>query len=215
MSEILLVGATGMVGSAMVRVMADRALTIVSRRALTEPMATHQHQVAPPEDWPALIAEARPKTLISCLGTTIRQAGSQAAFRAVDYDLVLRVAAAAREAGARHMITVSSVGAAARAGNFYLRTKGEVEDGLTALGFERLDIIRPGLLMGDRTGASRPGEAIGMLLAPVTDVLMLGPLRKYRSIRADQVAQAIATLTVIGGAGVHMHEHDAIMALAN
>jgi uncharacterized protein YbjT (DUF2867 family) len=214
MSDILLVGATGMVGSALVTAMADQPLTIISRRAVDVAGATHRQEIAPSDQWSALIAAARPATFISCLGTTIRQAGSQAAFRAVDHDLVLGAARAAKAAGARHMISISSVGAAAGASNFYLRTKGEVEEALKTQGFERLDIIRPGLLMGDRSGPSRPGEALGMLLAPLTDALMLGSLRKYRSIKADHIARAILALAALGGTGVHIHEHDAIMALA-
>jgi hypothetical protein len=90
-----------------------------------------------------------------------------------------------------------------------------VEEALKSLSFERLDILRPGLLMGDRRGPSRPGEAFGMLLAPLTDALMHGPLRKYRSIKAETVARAIATLVATAGKGVYIHDHDVIMALAD
>ena len=111
------------------------------------------------------------------------------------------------------MITVSSVGASADASNFYLSTKGKAEQALRALGFDRLDILRPGLLRGNRQ-ESRTGEALGIILSPLTDALMHGPLRRYRSIDSATVANAIASLTVGGGKGENIHENDAIAALA-
>lgn len=217
MSDVLIVGATGMVGRAVIEHFAAQRITILARRALAGAPAHHDMRVAPTEGWADIIGDERPATLISCLGTTIRQAGSQAAFRAVDHDLVLAVAEAAKRAGTSHMITVSSVGAAAKAGNFYLRTKGEAEDGLRGLGFDRLDILRPGLLTGDREGPARLGEGIATIAAPLTNALMHGSLRRYRSIPGDTVAAAIVRLAGQGGAGagVHIHENDAIRALAD
>jgi uncharacterized protein YbjT (DUF2867 family) len=207
--DILLVGATGLVGRGVVEQAGLLKLTPLARRAVEGAL------VAPAEDWPAIIAERRPAVLISCLGTTIRQAGSQAAFRAVDHDLVLACARAAREAGASRMIAVSSVGASARSANFYLRTKGEVEEGLRALGFERLDLLRPGLLTGARDGAPRRGEGLAILAAPLSDALLHGGLRRYRSIPAAVVARAIVRLAARKEPGAHIHENDAIRALAD
>ncbi|PKP95578.1 MAG: NAD-dependent dehydratase [Alphaproteobacteria bacterium HGW-Alphaproteobacteria-13] len=211
-SDILLIGATGLVGSAVAAQAGALPLTILARRAL-EGLPHCEQIVAPSEEWSAIIAGRRPAVLISCLGTTIRQAGSQAAFRAVDQDLVLASARAARAAGTAHMIAVSSVGASARSANFYLRTKGEVEEGLRALGFERLDLLRPGLLTGARQGSPRLGEGLAMLAAPLTDALLHGSLRRYRSIPAAAVARAIVALAGRGETGVHIHENDAIRAL--
>lgn len=226
----LLIGATGMVGAKVARLASaqhgpsangDNApaqapavlLTIVARRAMEAADGVTVH-VVPTVQWSELIARAEPGIFINCLGTTIRQAGSEAAFCAVDHDLALAAATAAKAAGARHCITVSSVGASAASGNFYLRTKGAVEAGLRALNFGRLDILRPGLLMGERGGPPRTGEALAMLAAPLTDRLLHGPLRRYRSVAADEVARAIVALAGTGGTGTHVHEHDAIRALA-
>ncbi|WP_374526086.1 NAD-dependent dehydratase [Sphingopyxis sp.] len=211
-NDILLIGATGLVGSAVAR---SGGLTVLVRRPPDDPSSQQEALVAPGAEWPAIIADRRPATLISCLGTTIRQAGSQAAFRAVDHDLALACARAAKEAGARHMIAISSVGASSKASNFYLRTKGEVEDALRALDFERLDLLRPGLLMGNRPGPPRLGEGLAMLAAPLTDALLHGALRRYRSIPADRVAKAIVRLIGREASGVHIHENDAIRALAD
>ena len=91
-----------------------------------------------------------------CLGTTIKQAGSQAAFRAVDFDAVLAFAQAARAAGVTRFAVVSALGASPRSATFYNRVKGEMEAALRALGFERLVIARPSLLAGDRAALGQP-----------------------------------------------------------
>lgn len=211
----LLLGATGMIGQAVIAQAGDRPLTILARREMEGLPEQHALLVAPPERWADIVAVERPATLISCLGTTIRQAGSEAAFRAVDHDLILSAARGARMAGTRQMIVVSSVGASAKSRNFYLKTKGETEDGLRALGFERLDILRPGLLMGDRAGPKRLGEGIAMVAAPFTDALLYGSLRRYRSIRGDAVGRAIVALVGIAQPGVRIHENDAMRRLAD
>jgi uncharacterized protein YbjT (DUF2867 family) len=217
MKRIVLAGATGLVGKQVAEELASadtaEVHAILRRPTDVLPPAVKPH-VASAEQWPEIIAQLRPDTAISCLGTTIRTAGSQAAFRAVDYDLVVGVAQAARRAGAQQMITVSSVGASANSSNFYLKTKGESEDALRALDFERVDCLRPGLLTGGSRPDSRPGEAIGIMLSPITDLLMLGPLAKYRSTPSAKVAQAIVTLALGGGHGRFIHENDAIRALA-
>jgi len=214
MSDALIVGATGMVGRAVVA-HSTTPLTIIARREMAGVPSLHKVIIASSDRWADIIAAEKPSVLISCLGTTIRQAGSQDAFRAVDHDLVLSVARAARAGGAAHMIAVSSVGAASKAGNFYLRTKGETEDGLRALGFDRLDLLRPGLLTGNREGPPRLGEGIAIIAAPLMDALLHGSLRRYRSVPGEVVARAIVALTVQGGTGVHFHENDAIRALAD
>lgn len=211
-SDIFLVGATGLVGSAVARL---TGATILARRAPADTGTRQPVIVAPGDRWAAIIADHRPATLISCLGTTIRQAGSQSAFRAVDRDLLLECAGAAKAAGTRHLIAVSSVGASSKARNFYLRTKGEAEDGLRALGFDRLDLLRPGLLTGNRRGPPRLGEGMAMIAAPLTDALLHGGLRRFRSIPAETVARAIAELTGRTASGVHLHENDAIRTLAD
>ncbi|MBE1526937.1 uncharacterized protein YbjT (DUF2867 family) [Sphingopyxis sp. OAS728] len=215
MPDALIVGATGLIGRAVIERFGNAPVTVLARRDV-EGLAPHHKQLIIPSDrWPEVIAAEKTAVLICCLGTTIRQAGSQEAFRAVDHDLVLAVAGAARRAGTPHMIAVSSVGAAAKSGNFYLRTKGQTEDDLRALDFRRLDLIRPGLLRGDRPGPQRLAEGIATIAAPLTDALLHGAFRRYRSISGDTVAAAIVALAGKGGSGVYIHENDAIRALAD
>src|SRR5262249_9742691 len=110
------------------------------------------------------------------LGTTIRKAGSEAAFRGVDLELPLRAAQEARKAGAEQFVVVTSVGADARSKNFYLRTKGELEQELSRLPFRAIHILRPSLLIGKRQ-EFRLGESLAMKIAPALDLITLGPLR--------------------------------------
>ncbi len=215
MPDVLLVGATGLIGRAVIDQFGATAIIVLTRRQVEGLAPQHTERIVATDGWPDAILAAKPGTFICCLGTTIRQAGSQAAFRAVDHDLILAAAVAAKSAGCSHMIAVSSVGASAKAGNFYLRTKGETEDGLRALGFDRLDLLRPGLLRGDRPGPPRLGEGLATIAAPFADALLHGSFRRYRSISGDTVAAAIVALAGTGGLGVHIHENDAIRALAD
>lgn len=215
MSDALLIGATGLVGGAVIAQAKDRAMAVLARREIADLPKVHSLRVAPPERWADLIAAERPRVLICCLGTTIKQAGSESAFRAVDHDLILSAARGAKQGGAEQMIVVSSVGASAKSSNFYLKTKGETEDSLRGLGFDRLDIMRPGLLLGERAGPPRLGEGLAAIAAPLTNALLHGALRRYRSIHADIVARAIVALTGLSGSQVHIHENDAIRALAD
>ncbi len=217
MKRIVIAGATGLVGKQLVVALAGQEGVephmLVRRKPERVPAGVIVHDAAA-ADWPNEVAAIKPDVAISCLGTTMRTAGSKAAFRAVDFDLVTGYAKAAKDAGARHMIAVSSVGASATASNFYLQTKGEAEAAMSQLGFDRVDFLRPGLLTGGERTESRPGESVAIMLAPLTDLLMVGGLSRYRSIPALAVAQAIAHLALAGGQGKHIHENDAIRALA-
>lgn len=206
--RILLAGGSGLIGRLLVPLLAAHDTTLIGRRATG---GNPRELTGAVEDWPALIAGSAFDLAISTLGTTIRQAGSQAAFAAIDRDAVLAVARAAHASGARHFIAVTSVGASASATNFYLKTKGEAEAGLKSLGFDRLDLIRPGLLRGKRAGPSRPGESIAMAISPITDLLTPAVLDQYRSIAAVDVARAIVALAGASGHGTHVHQNREIL----
>jgi uncharacterized protein YbjT (DUF2867 family) len=160
------------------------------------------------------LGDERLDVYVSCLGTTLQVAGSREAFIAVDRELVLRLSRLAFELGARRAILVSSVGASRQSGNFYLRIKGEVEDAMGEAGFQRLDILQPGLLLGER-GEVRRGEALAQTLAPIYNPLLRGAkLRRYRAIPALTVARAIVRLSECTAPGQFVHQHDAIVGLA-
>ncbi len=155
--------------------------------ALTHPKLL-QHRVDFSKALPALpsVGEA-----FIALGTTIKVAGSQEAFRAIDFDAVLAVAKAAKAAGAKRLGVVSAMGADRKSGIFYNRVKGETEDALSALGFDTLVIARPSFLAGDRSALGQPlrsGEKLAMNLSR-----LLAPLIQdnYKSIDSAKVAQAL------------------------
>lgn len=160
-----------------------------------------------------ILAGVKLDTWICTLGTTIGKAGNQAAFVAVDRDLVLKFAALARMLGARQAILVSAVGASAKSGNFYLRVKAEAERGLAEQNFPRVDILRPGLLLGER-GELRAGEHLAQRLAPLFNPLLLGPFSRYRAIEATTLARAAVHLARVSGSGWFVHEFTALRAAA-
>lgn len=214
--KIVIAGGSGLVGKQAADLLARGGFEVhlVSRRPSASLTPEIQEHVAPAADWPEIVASIKPDTAISCLGTTIRKAGSRDAFRAVDHDLVLAFAEASHRAGAQHFITVSSVGAMPASSNFYLKTKAEMEQGLRNIGFGRLDIMRPSLLTGGQRDEHRTGEAMGILLAPIMDLLMFGPMQKFASTPSGKVAKAIAALARRGDDGVFIHENESINALA-
>lgn len=216
MRKIVIAGGSGLVGKQVADLLARNGMDVhlVSRRPSAPSTPNLHEHVAPSDDWSAIIANIKPTVAISCLGTTIRSAGSQEAFKAVDQDLVLAFAAASHNAGAQHFITVSSVGVMPASSNFYLRTKADMEQGLRNIGFQRLDFMRPSLLTGGKREAHRPGEAFGILLSPLVDRLMIGPMRKYASTPSHILAQAIAALAIVQGEGIFIHENDSIRAHA-
>jgi uncharacterized protein YbjT (DUF2867 family) len=148
-----------------------------------------------------------------CLGTTLRQAGSQAAFRAVDHDLVLSFARIAKSAGAERLVVVSSVGADPASNNFYLRIKGETERDLEALRFRSLDLLQPSLLLGLRAQwrtLELLGQGAGWVLGP----LLRGGWARYRPIEASQVAAAMRGAARAGRLGVNRYSFPALRRLA-
>ncbi len=217
--RITLVGATGLVGRSFIDLAACRGdvrLTAISRREFRLPPGARMEMfVAEPGHWAEVIEAARPEVLVSALGTTWRKAGrEEAAFRAVDYDLVLDTARAARAHGVERMVAVSSTGADPASKTFYLRVKGEAERHLARLGFKRLDLLRPGLLRGPRQSDRRLVERAGILLSPLTDMLLHGRARQYRSIPAHTVAEAALALALRRAAGRFKHDNDALVRAA-
>lgn len=205
--HVLLAGATGLTGEHLLdRILSVPAVSRViapSRRALTE----HPHLVNPVGELAQLLPTLSGKldTAFCCLGTTIRAAGSQEAFRAVDYDLVLAVAERAREMGARHFLVISALGADAQSRVFYNRVKGEMEQALQAQGWPQLTISRPSLLDG-----ARREFRLGELLAAPLMRLIPG---KLRSIEATVLARALWRLALEEGKGVRIVESDELRQL--
>lgn len=215
----LLFGATGLVGSHLLeRLLADDGfrVTAVTRRPLA---LAHSRLANPVADFATRDGTeglADVDVAFCCLGTTIRQAGSREAFHAIDHDLVLRCAAAAKRCGARHFIAVSAVGISRRSPVFYNRVKAETEADLEALGFAQLTLMQPSLLLGDRGGPTRIGEEIGIRLSGLFTPLLVGGLSIYTPVQAADVAAAmLARARAPSGARVERLRYRDMQSLAH
>ncbi len=149
-----------------------------------------------------------------CLGTTIKKAGSQDAFRKVDFEAPVAVAREARAAGAGRYLIVTAVGADPRSRIFYNRVKGETEEALRALEFPRgLRVFHPSLIVGER-GERRPAERAAMAVMRATRPLFIGGLSRYRAIDAADVARAMLRVaSEDAGSGVEVYEGERLFAL--
>ena len=201
--KIMLAGGTGVVGKELLRQSRARGdhLIAVGRR----PTGWADEELI--IDFNALPQLPTADVAICALGTTIKTAGSRDAFRAVDHGAVLAYAKAVLEAGIEHFMVVTAVGADPTSSVFYSRVKGEIQQDLCDLGFSRLDILQPGLLLGERQ-EKRPVESLLKALAPAADRLMNGRWRRYRSIQPAAVAECLLTLTNANEAGVFIHQYD-------
>ncbi len=216
--RVALLGASGLIGSEVVRLCVGREdvrLSAIARSELVLPAGARMEVfVADPAKWGEVIEALRPGAVISALGTTRKKAGGdEAAFRAVDQELVLATARAARVHGVERFISISAVGADAHARSFYLRVKGETDRELARIGFPRLDVLRPGLLRGSRS-ESRPAERLAMLASPLVNPLLGGKWRAYRAIDAATVARAALYCAMRPARGRFVHDHDAILRAA-
>ena len=126
--------------------------------------------------------------LYSCIGTTRKKTPDLIQYKAIDYGITMAVASYAKRLGCKEIHLVSSVGANANSSNFYLKIKGEVEEGIQSMGFEQCFIYRPSMLIGARN-ESRPAEKLGQLLTPIFDLFTFGG--KYHSIHASRLAEVM------------------------
>jgi uncharacterized protein YbjT (DUF2867 family) len=206
MPSLAIAGATGLVGGECVRqALADPAFERVVALVRRPPGITHPKLDARVVDFDRLDAArdaVAVEAAVCALGTTIRQAGSQEAFRRVDHDYVLAFGRLAREAGVRHFLLVSASGADAHARIFYNRVKGEVERDLRALGFPSLTIVRPSLLLGERR-EFRLGEQLGKVVGWIVP-------GRLRPVRASAVAGVMLREAKGGRVGERIVESEEI-----
>ena len=204
----LVAGATGAVGNALLeRLLADARygqVKVLTRRPLAQSHPKLE-SLALDDKGPALLgAKLAADDVFCCLGTTLKKAGSKAAFERVDYHLVLELARAARAQGAEQFLVVSSVGASLKASSFYLRVKARMEQAVQELGYNSSHVLRPSLLIAARQ-ESRPGERLAQKLAPLFSPLLAGKLAIYRAVPAADVATAMVTLALRRSPGTHTH----------
>lgn len=212
----LVAGSSGLVGGHLLRQLLDDPaydrVTALTRRALP---LTHKKLVQQVVDFDRLAEVGdfpRVHDVFCCLGTTIRQAGSQDAFRKVDMTYVVELGRMAVRHRTTQFLVVTALGADPRSRVFYNRVKGETEEAIRRLQFEGIQIFRPSLLLGKRE-QSRPAERIAGLLSPLVGWVMMGPLARYRPIKAATVARAMVRVARDAPRGAHVYESDEIRRL--
>ena len=141
-------------------------------------------------DWETLQEPVAAVDIFCCLGTTIKKAGSQEAFRRVDYNYPLQLAQLQYRGGSQQFLLVSAMGADAKSSIFYSRVKGELENALQSIGYKSLHIFRPSFIAGPRK-ESRTGEKIGLAIFSILSPLFIGSLKKYAPIQAEHIARAM------------------------
>jgi uncharacterized protein YbjT (DUF2867 family) len=192
----LVLGGSGLVGTELMRQLkADSSFTAVTalgRAELAAPLPPTLHC----------------DVVFCCLGTTIKVAGSEEAFREVDQHLPIRIARAALEKGAQHFIIVSAMGSDAKSRIFYNRVKGEMEAELRCLGYPHVTIVRPSLLLGERK-EKRVGEKIGSVLMRVFAPLIP---KKWQAVHVRKVAQVMVESAKNSQEGVRVINNDEIVA---
>lgn len=212
-------GATGLVGRELIRMLLEhpsysRVIALVRREiGLSHPKLEERRISFDRLEEEIDEQLLRDADVFCALGTTIKQAGSKEAFRRVDYAYPLALGRAARRYGAACFILVSAMSSSERSKMFYSRVKGEVERDLAALGLQRLVVLRPSLLLGDRT-ESRPGERLAIALSRPLGALMIGPLAKYRAIESRDVACAMIAAARNEGPAHDILESNEISSLA-
>jgi len=210
MKQLMLVGATGLVGGHVLQKALDDAAVDRVVAPTRKPLAPHPklfnpvldfHRLPEGADWWAVDA------VVCALGTTIRVAGSQAAFYKVDHDLPLEVAYLARRHGARAYAFNSALGADTGASVFYSRTKGETERDLQAVGYPSLTLVRPGLIDGQRA-TSRPLERFAVQVSKLVQPLLP---KRYRVVPAERIAHHLLQAALAATPGVHVLPSDALI----
>jgi uncharacterized protein YbjT (DUF2867 family) len=214
---ILLAGASGYVGNLALDALLDSAdisrVYAITRRPLGREHPRLANRIVRFEQIESQLKSLTCHAALCSLGTTMRQTASEQAFRAVDIDAVLAFARAAKAAQAQRFVVVSAAGADPKSKNFYLRTKGEMEEALSGIGFQSLDILQPGLFLGWR-GELRPVELLGSVFMPLINPLLTGKREPWRAIRARTVAAAMAGVTRSGRRGIQRYTHSAIQSLS-
>jgi len=213
----LLAGASGLVGGYLLDALLEAPdftrVYAVTRRPLTREHPRLANRTVQFDKLAAQLTGLTCHTAFCCLGTTIHAAGSQQAFRHVDFDHLLSFAQVAKEAQVQRFIVVSSAGADAQSRNFYLRTKGESEQALALLGFAGLDILQPGVLLGWRR-EMRPLELVARVLMPLVNPLLVGSRTMYRGIPARAVAHAMLGAARAGRRGICRYTYAGMLTLA-
>lgn len=221
--KVLLLGATGLIGHHCLEglLAAPEVSQVIAptRRTLPNKVAKLQNVLVDfdrLDEYPELFDVS---SIICCLGTTMKQAGSRANFRKVDFQYCKDAAELGRAHRAKSFLLVSAIGAKATSPVYYSRVKGELEQKLRSLEYDYLSIYRPSMLLGERD-EFRFAEVLYSKVTPLVDLFMRGPLKPYHAIQAKTVARAMVNEVlqmgelVPAGPKVQVHDYENIVKLA-
>jgi uncharacterized protein YbjT (DUF2867 family) len=213
----LIFGATGLVGKSLLHnLISDQNYAKIKIFVRKNPEISHPKLEIHVSDFSDIISlkdHIKGDDLFCCLGTTIAKAGSKDAFRKIDYELPVELAMMAAENKVNGLFVVSSLGADSNSSNFYLRTKGEMEEAVKKSGVNTIGVFRPSLLFGARK-EFRFGEILGKGVMKLINPLLHGSLKKYRGIEASDVARAMAAAAK-NKTGTSIYQSDEIQKIAD
>jgi uncharacterized protein YbjT (DUF2867 family) len=211
---ICLTGSTGAIGNHVLHFLNQQnsvaQIISITRKQNIAPLSKEKNIVIHFDQLSTLKIKA--DVFICCLGTTIKIAGSQAAFKKVDYDYVVNFAKLAEASSAQKFLVVSSLGAEENSSVFYSRIKGEMESAIKNINIPAIEIFQPSLLLGERAEA-RAGEGFAKIIAPLLNPLLVGSMKKYRAIEASDVAKALVARALIKDTGLKTYTSDQIVKL--
>jgi len=194
MKTAIIIGATGLTGKALLyQLLEDKQFNAIILFLRKELNISHPKLVQHCIDFNALDAYKdliKGDVIFCCLGTTIKTAGSQEAFKKVDYTYPTEFAKIAKQNDVSTFCLQSSLGADSKSNNFYLKVKGETEDFIRQLNYVSFSIFRPSMLLGNRT-EFRLGETIGKIVMQGLSFMFIGKLKRYKAIHVNQVASAM------------------------
>jgi len=212
MKTALVAGVTGLIGGQLLNLLLEDSyyekIIALSRKPLSIQHPKLTSVVIGFDQLNTVISDLRADDVYCCLGTTIKQAGSQAAFRRVDYDYPKELAVITKSNGAKHYLLVSALGADITSRIFYNRVKGETELMISEIGFESTHIFRPSLLIGPRK-EQRSGEEAAKVFYKYLGFLIP---KKYKGIESIKVARAMLAFAKQNKAGVFIHESESLQA---
>jgi len=214
----LIIGSTGLIGSQLLHLLLKspdygKVITFVKRETGIKHPKLTQHIIDfdKPETYKELVVG---DDFFCTIGTTIKKAGSKEAFRKVDFGYPKQFAAFALQNKIQNYLIISSLGANAQSGNFYLKTKGEIQDFLKDCDFESVAVFQPSLLLGNRS-EFRLGEKVGGFFMKTLSSLFIGNLKKYKPIESKTVAKALFKISQTNNTGFKIYESDAIQEIGN
>jgi uncharacterized protein YbjT (DUF2867 family) len=210
MKSALVAGSTGLTGSALVKLLSDNSeyhqvFLVVRQTSNFTNKKISEYLVDFDKLSDNLSTIPKVDEVFCCLGTTMKKAGNKEAFRKVDYQYPLELAKWASNKGIQRFLCISALGADESSGIFYNRVKGDMERDISKLNIPSITFFRPSLLIGNRK-ESRPMERLGIILFNTFSFLFIGPLKKYKGIKVEKVAEAMIAVAARDGKGVKVIE---------